>query len=648
MKEILKKTKWKYVTVILAMLAFCLVAILGRKLFYSNKQDNYNDSTGTESTIELSNQVLRQYLTISEDIHDTAYIMSNNSDKEAIVKATMYRVDNQEQIVSTQFCIESQPDVEQIIHCELATDGVNEATDVYIEFEQEAALDGVIFKTLDGDYPNQQLWLNGESSTQRLRMSVIYEGGYNYFFLILFILLGIVIVGIWILPKRFAKIENYFVLVGVMAGLAMAVIGPATQECDGIAHLYRSMDVSYGNFFGSFGNFAHEGGVVRIPENIVEMYAHELNVGGGEGLSYIENLKDRTFSSDSVKTDYAGSVTSIVYWPQGLGILVGRVCKMSMYGTLLMGRIFNLLAYIVMVFFAIRLIPCYKRFIAAVALMPISIYQASSLSQDAMLHGMGFLFIALCFCYAFGECTKLNWKKMLPLGMLLLGMFLSKYVYVMLGLLVFMIPQSKFGEKKNYWKAFVITTLPLLIIMIYIISRVSSGLANVQGGASTGGMTQMQFMMNNPLQLIKILGNTVLTQTSYYLFSLNRLGTMNVDLDFLFVIGIVIIALIGCVDVNRISRKLTMIHRALLIVVFGLISVAIMIGIYLDGSSNAVGSSVVAGVQGRYFLILLPLPFMALGSRKLENEIEHFDEKVTSAMGLMLIYGVVMLIRAYY
>ena len=58
----------------------------------------------------------------------------------------------------------------------------------------------------------------------------------------------------------------------------------------------------------------------------------------------------------------------------------------------------------------IRFIPCYKNLLAMLAVMPLSIYQAASLSQDAVLNGFWFLFIALCLYYAFDENVKLSWK----------------------------------------------------------------------------------------------------------------------------------------------------------------------------------------------------------------------------------------------
>ena len=68
--------------------------------------------------------------------------------------------------------------------------------------------------------------------------------------------------------------------------------------------------------------------------------------------------------------------------------------NLSIYGVILMGRLFNLLTYVMLGFFAIRFIPCYKNLLAMLAVMPLSIYQAASLSQDAVLNGFGFLFIA--------------------------------------------------------------------------------------------------------------------------------------------------------------------------------------------------------------------------------------------------------------
>ena len=515
--------------------------------------------------------------------------------------------------------------------------------------QEETPVDEVNYCVLKGDYESDMTVNNQESGT-RLRMSVIYGGGLNLAFFVLFGLGAAVVVGICVLPKRLERPEYIFVILATVMGIAMAVINPPFQECDGPSHFYKAMDVSYGNILGSFGNFSHGDGVINVPENVSDISYRQITPDGSEGSEYVNYLKTHKFSNVKVEMTYYESVTSIVYWPQGLGIFIGRALNLSIYGVILMGRLFNLLTYVMLGFFAIRFIPCYKNLLAMLAVMPLSIYQAASLSQDAVLNGFGFLFIALCLYYVFDENVKLSWKHTLLLGFLLLGMFLCKYVYACMGVLVFLIPKNKFESNRKYWKAFAITLIPFAILCIYIMSRVSTGISGLQavGGASSD-MTQLQYLMANPLAGVKVIFSTVLVQTNEYLHQLNILGSLNYPLSMLMIIAPCFLTAVGMLDGRSMDGKIKVRQRVLLIVTFIITAVAVMLGLYIaDGYANPVGAAVVGGVQGRYFIILIILPFIALVSDKIKHNINHFTIKVSAIMGIMLLYALFILIKTCY
>ena len=74
-----------------------------------------------------------------------------------------------------------------------------------------------------------------------------------------------------------------------------------------------------------------------------------------------------------------------------------------------------------------------------------------------------------------------------------------------------------------------------------------------------------------------------------------------------------------------------------------------MIGLYIgDGIANPVGSSVINGIQGRYFILMLILPFLALGSDHVKHDIRHCTVKCSGIMGIMLLYAVFMLVNTCY
>lgn len=649
MKEKIKKIPVKYWIAIGVFLIISVLMVKHRNVFYESRQDNYNDRSGENDVIPAEETIVTQYFEIKESVQSIALLMTNDSGQNVVIDAGLYNADTNELLASAQTDLPDSRGEESVISFSFSSGEVSGKQKVYLRLQEETPVDEVNYCVLKGDYESDMTVNNQESGT-RLRMSVIYGGGLNLAFFVLFGLGAAVVVGICVLPKRLERPEYIFVILATVMGIAMAVINPPFQECDGPSHFYKAMDVSYGNILGSFGNFFHGDGVINVPENVSDISYRQITPDGSEGSEYVNYLKTHKFSNVKVEMTYYESVTSIVYWPQGLGIFIGRALNLSIYGVILMGRLFNLLTYVMLGFFAIRFIPCYKNLLAMLAVMPLSIYQAASLSQDAVLNGFGFLFIALCLYYVFDENVKLSWKHTLLLGFLLLGMFLCKYVYACMGLLVFLIPKNKFESNQKYWKAFVITLIPFAILCIYIMSRVSTGISGLQavGGASSD-MTQLQYLMANPLAGVKVIFSTVLVQTNEYLHQLNILGSLNYPLSMLMIIAPCFLTAVGMLDGQSMDGKIKVRQRVLLIVTFIITAVAVMLGLYIaDGYANPVGAAVVGGVQGRYFIILIILPFIALVSDKIKHNINHFTIKVFAIMGIMLLYALFILIKTCY
>lgn len=326
-----------------------------------------------------------------------------------------------------------------------------------------------------------------------------------------------------------------------------------------------------------------------------------------------------------------------------------------MYMCVVLSRIFNLLAYVAMTYFAIKLMPVFKNLMAVVALMPLTLYQAASNSQDAVLNALCFLFIGLCCYYAFGDKKELNWKHTLILGWILTGLLVIKYVYVCLGLLVFMIPKKRFKDKKAYWTAFAIALLPLLILGGYQVWHNAAGVSALQakGVIAGGGVTQMDYLRMHPTHIVKVFAKTIFFISAWLMESLYIFGSLNCNLGVLPYIGPCFLVAVGMLDVKgtKTCAENAFSARNRILMFMGCIVTAglTMLGIYIaDGIANPVGAPLILGLQGRYFIPLLPLLFMALHSKKVTNGIEHFERKVSGIAGVMLLYSALMLQHAYY
>lgn len=435
---------------------------------------------------------------------------------------------------------------------------------------------------------------------------------------------------------------NLFLMIALCTGIAMACINPPFQECDGWLHYLRAMDVSYGNLLSPVASVSHDSGVMTAPENLNEIGYYIMEPGTGEGGEFIEHLKEVKLSKNVTEMEFGEGTVSLFYYPQALGLFLGRLFGMSVYGSVVLSRIINLLLFLALAYAAVRITPVLKNTFAVVGLFPMTVYQAASDSPDAMLNGLCFLFIALCCYYAYGEKEHLGWKDVLKLGVVLALIFLCKYVYVCLGLLVFLIPMKKFGSKKEYWKCFVIALLPLVIVGGIAVLSASSAVSS--GQASGGGMTQTQYLMEHPKFIIQVLLTTFAVKFNDYMLWLNMLGSLNYSLGPLIYIVPMFAVFAACLDSNDACDRITLKDKFVCFVAFLIVCVGIVMGIYIgDGRINEVGALVVQGVQGRYFIAVLPVFFVAISQKGVQNRVKYFTAKTVGGMGVLLLCSVFIL-----
>lgn len=645
MRKIAGRIKKKQIIAFVVLVFTVLFVYAMRGHFVSKLQLNLN--LGGEDTTELaaSDGTVTQYFEMDGNVTSIDLLVTN-SGTEAAINAKLYNADTNQLLGESSTVVPATNGEETGINFAISTkDIVETGTDLYLKVDCDAAKVNYCVQT--GKF-KQLFYQNDEEGKYQLRMTVAYGAVYFRLYVVLFLMLSVSVVLIcFSAGKKYGSLQNMFVIIATTAGIAFAFIGPAVQECDGWDHFVRSMDVSYGNVLGSFVNLTHEDGVITVPANLGKFDYHEIDSSDGTTPEFTYHLQHSYFSKETRTIKYTGGVTSVFYWPQGLGIWIARTLGMSMYGVVVMSRLFNLLAYISVTYFAIRLMPMFRNIFTLIAVLPLSLYQAASDSPDSLLNAFCFLFIALCFRYAYEEEVKLTWKNALGLGVLLTCIFMCKYVYIFIGILVFMIPKDRFKDRRTYWISFGIAMLPLIGFGSILTLKMLNSIGTVQ--ATAGGVTQMQYIRQNPMTLLKALANTANFYFRYYVEWLNTLGSMNYPLNALVVIVPGFIVGVGCLDVDEKARKMKTLHKWFCGIAFALSMISLLVALYIgDGRINKVGADVILGGQGRYFIAVMVLAVAALASKKVENHIEYFSTKVIGAMSIMLCCSVLMLLMMCY
>jgi len=297
--------------------------------------------------------------------------------------------------------------------------------------------------------------------------------------------------------------------------------------------------------------------------------------------------------------------------PQALTLrLLGRRADLPALPVFYACRFAGLLSYLILVWLAIRWIPFGKWILFVLAATPLALFQATTLSPDAISNGIGFLFIAGCLRAT--QFKEIDWKECGYLVFLVFLLFLAKLNLIPLILLPFLlIPPARFTKKGIYVFLLVATVILFLVEMAgwYVIATAQSDPLMANDANPTA---QLRYLLSHPLAFPQIVFKDLLTNGWMYLQSwINGYGyyywTPPQIVSFFFLLSLVTVLLNDSTR-EQVHRK----SRIVFIFVFMMGYLATAGAEYT--TFTPVGSDQILGMQGRYFVPLALLLFLTLAS----------------------------------
>ncbi|MGB9979970.1 DUF2142 domain-containing protein [Methanobacterium sp.] len=409
--------------------------------------------------------------------------------------------------------------------------------------------------------------------------------------------------------------QTAFLIIGLIYGLGFLLATPAFQVPDEYEHFYRSLYVSEGHVVPEkLGNLSG----VYVPES-VKLTSDTVNQ---EWYTFLQDRDNKTnlssllhlpFNSKNMVFEDISRIAVITYSPvpyliSAFAIDLGKLFNLAPLVLLYIGRLANLLAWVFLTYLAIKITPVHKWVFFMLALLPMTLFEATSLSADSFLLGVSFLIIAIFFKYAFDDNKKkIGSKDIYILGILLLLVGLAKSNYVLLLFLIFLIPARKFGNRKHM---FLVTGSLFLVVFaaVGIWNLIVNGLyAPIIPQVSISG--QIAYILGDPFRFPYILINTFITRGLSYQFLFVGNFWLDVPLPTwwlgFYLITIIPVALLDKNKVN-IIRNQKLISAAIFILNF----ITACALVYITWTS--VGQNVIDGIQGRYFIPIFPLLFLLL------------------------------------
>lgn len=309
-----------------------------------------------------------------------------------------------------------------------------------------------------------------------------------------------------------------------------------------------------------------------------------------------------------------------MYLPQAMGVALARVLGFNFVRMFLLGRLFNFLFYVLLTWWAIRIVPRFKALFFLVALAPMSLHQAASFSYDVFVNALALLLLALLLR---AMLTEKPWDRRAFGTALAVNMLLTpaKIVYYPITALVLLIPETRFRNRKTriiYILAFFL--LPFLFMLFFRLRFLTATAVAVPGSmVRYDGIHQytLSFLLSHPAQTVKMFIVTALDKNVSWMEQAAGALLSGLTLrlsDWIPLVYFVLLALAG-IRKEQVDPCLGGRERCTFFAVAFVVSILVMLTMCVGWTSDT--SDVIEGVQGRYFIPILPLVLLISNGRTL-------------------------------
>lgn len=332
----------------------------------------------------------------------------------------------------------------------------------------------------------------------------------------------------------------------------------------------------------------------------------------------------------------------IVYLPQAIGISFGRLLHSNFLVTFYSGRLFNLLFFISCVYFAIKNTPVFKLLFFLLGMMPMALHQAASYSYDTFSNGLSILLVALILKLASND-TPLSIKELFPVFIVGTILCPAKIVYAPLLLLFFIIPVKRFGSLKKFFATILGILAIAVIFSLYIqISPFSIVVSNAEQESeyaidnSESDNYSLSYMLKYPKRTANIYYNTIIANEYWFHYLKQAIGItfsgLTLSVKEWHSIVFIFLLLLASFPYEFQKCIITTKKRLLFLLISAMVIFATMSVMFI--SWTPASSSYIQGLQGRYFIPILPLLSMCFNNELIF--IRKPIDKVLISMGVII------------
>lgn len=410
--------------------------------------------------------------------------------------------------------------------------------------------------------------------------------------------------------------EKVFLLTVPIICIIFMICMPMFRSHDELRHWTKAYEISTGKFVASVIDEKVQSELPTSVANGVNKYWR--NIKYGDVIKSLNNdLNENDTKLQSMKE--VALYSPVQYMPQVLGILIAKIFTNKVIILAYMARLFNLIISVAIMYLTIKTIPYGKKVLLLLSLLPLSIEAFSSMSPDAITISVIFLFIAYVLKLKENKEELINKKDILILSILSIIIALCKIVYIPIVFLLLLLPKEKFKtHKQKYLIIIPIITFSIIINLIWL--RIANSFLSVSSQGSSA--TKVVDIIKNPIKYVQILLYTMnYYGNSYFntLFGSVLAWGEYVKLYFIVPFTFGTLFMFESTTDKELKEK----FRKYDIIIMLLISIAVIglifTSLYIQWTDTE-KSVLIQGIQGRYFIPIMPLVALLLSKIKIHSD----------------------------
>ena len=389
------------------------------------------------------------------------------------------------------------------------------------------------------------------------------------------------------------------------------ILTPPFKVADEPGHLHRAIEVSNGVLWN------------KTPAKISEtdkLFLSDLKYS----LNFKNVGKDFHFQS---------GYSPVMYIFSAIGIKIGWIFKntdLMFY----LARLFNLFAWLALIYAAIKFTPVFKWQFMFFALLPMSIFEGMSVSADSFVNAFSLLFFAYMFKLIYEAKERLSLKELSLYGIFAVISSLLKgcLVYPVFLLLLA-------NDKRKYFITGIVLALSVLIGGLWAFNN------HIALGAEAMPDECKMFLITEPFRYFLLALKTMLLSSIYWFKGLiGILGSTDVryPLGVYVITGVVSLSSFFFIQAEKKISLKTRVLAAGLIFLFFMIMLTTLFVTWNNPLRGKIG-----GFQGRYIISVLPLFFLLLARNSKFKYETYYKLFLLIFLGILLIYSCFFITAVY-